>query len=112
MFSIYYHEVKRFFMATSGVRIAALLMLNFTATVAVELNNKGPSLLDIKLVKRQQTCCQYIDPQSGQRCKSTWKLQIDHKQSRWAGGDHSKNNLQLLCSSARMATQTKKQNPV
>jgi hypothetical protein len=53
-----------------------------TATVAVNSN---------------QNCCQYTDPQTGQRCCSTWQVQVDHKHSRWAGGRDEAGNLQLLC---------------
>ncbi|WP_413294929.1 HNH endonuclease [Bdellovibrio sp. HCB185ZH] len=42
-------------------------------------------------------CCQYVDHKTGRRCHSTWKLQLDHKQSRWAGGSDDIQNLQWLC---------------
>ena len=65
-----------------------------TATVAVK---SMPSMKDLKLLRTQQGCCQYVDPLTGRKCQSTWKLQVDHKQSRWAGGTHDLNNLQQLC---------------
>jgi 5-methylcytosine-specific restriction endonuclease McrA len=42
--------------------------------------------------------CRWKEPNSNQFCGSRFQLQIDHKQSVWAGGDNSFENLQLLCS--------------
>ena len=50
----------------------------------------------IEILKRDQ-CCQFKDPKTGKICGSTFALQTDHRTSQWAGGDHSKNNLQILC---------------
>lgn len=49
-----------------------------------------------QILKRDQ-CCQFRDPISGKICGSTFALQIDHKMSQWAGGDHAVSNLQVLC---------------
>ncbi len=65
-----------------------------TATVAVK---KTPSLKVVKQLRNRQQCCQYIDPDTGRRCESKWFSQVDHKQSRWAGGGHQVENLQILC---------------
>ncbi|WP_413575368.1 HNH endonuclease [Bdellovibrio sp. HCB290] len=46
---------------------------------------------------KNQPCCQWVDSQTGRQCKSKWLLQVDHKQSRWADGDHKIENLQVLC---------------
>ncbi len=35
---------------------------------------------------------------NGQKCGSTFQLQIDHKKSKWLGGSNESDNLQLLCS--------------
>lgn len=67
-----------------------------TATVAAKEANR-PSLKIKRLLHGEQKCCQYIDPKTGRQCNSSWKLQIDHKHSQWAGGDHSFQNLQILC---------------
>lgn len=48
-------------------------------------------------VKNRDKCCQYKDPITGRQCRSPYFPQIDHKTSRWAGGNHSKSNLQVLC---------------
>lgn len=34
---------------------------------------------------------------NGQKCRSTFQLQIDHKKSQWLGGSGERENLQLLC---------------
>ncbi|HWU43124.1 MAG TPA: HNH endonuclease signature motif containing protein, partial [Bdellovibrio sp.] len=50
---------------------------------------------------RRDRCCQYLDKSTGQQCKSTFLLQVDHKTPRWAtrwiSEDHSTANLQILC---------------
>lgn len=52
-------------------------------------------------VKKQtfnlQKFCQYKDPRTGKQCQSHWFLQVDHKHSKWAGGNSSSENAQLLC---------------
>lgn len=50
-------------------------------------------------ILNRNTGCEFHDPISGQKCQSHFALEIDHKIPRWAGGDHSKENLQVLCSS-------------
>ncbi|MNL15327.1 hypothetical protein D3C87_1363080 [compost metagenome] len=50
----------------------------------------------IEILKRDQ-CCQFKDEKTGKICGSTFAVQVDHRTSRWAGGDHNKNNLQILC---------------
>jgi membrane-associated HD superfamily phosphohydrolase len=42
-------------------------------------------------------CCQYKDPKTGQMCGSKYFEQVDHRTSQWAGGNHVKTNLQVLC---------------
>ncbi|WP_413587624.1 HNH endonuclease [Bdellovibrio sp. HCB274] len=68
-----------------------------TATVAARAISRRPSLTVAKQIRTGQKCCQYVDPKTGKRCHSTWQLQVDHKQSYWAGGNHQPENLQLLC---------------
>ncbi|MGZ3791535.1 MAG: HNH endonuclease [Bdellovibrio sp.] len=50
-----------------------------------------------KAVLSRDLCCQFKDHKTGRQCKSTYALEVDHKTSRWAGGDHSIENLQVLC---------------
>ena len=73
---------------------AAALCFQRSPTVAVK---NAPAMKDVKFLRTQQGCCQYIDSVTGRKCQSTWKLQVDHRQSRWAGGTHNFNNLQHLC---------------
>lgn len=41
--------------------------------------------------------CQFQDPVTHKQCGSLWFLQIDHKQSKWAGGLNTLDNAQVLC---------------
>ncbi|MGZ3769172.1 MAG: HNH endonuclease [Bdellovibrio sp.] len=50
-----------------------------------------------KAVFSRDLCRQFKDQKTGRQCKSTYSLQVDHKTSRWASGDHSIENLQVLC---------------
>jgi hypothetical protein len=50
-----------------------------------------------RLVLARDKCCQYKDPKSGQLCGSKYFEQVDHKTSKWAGGNHNPENLQVLC---------------
>lgn len=74
-----------------------------TATVAVGSDQRktnvsaGFSARTKKVILKQQQFCQHKDPQSGKECGSRWFLQIDHKQSRWAGGGNILQNAQVLC---------------
>ncbi len=68
-----------------------------TETVAANVAVIRPSRRIAKMILRQQSCCQWIDPTTGRQCQSKWFLQIDHKQSQWAGGGHGSSNLQSLC---------------
>lgn len=48
-------------------------------------------------IKNRDKCCQYKDPITGRLCGSAYFQQGDHKTSQWAGGNHEKSNLQVLC---------------
>jgi hypothetical protein len=50
-----------------------------------------------KLVLERDRCCQYRDSLTSKICASTWQLQVDHVQPRWAGGLDEIKNLRLLC---------------
>lgn len=64
-----------------------------TATVAV----KSLSASTKKKVLTTQVCCRYKSPITGKVCGTKWFRQVDHKHSRWAGGQHNIENLQTLC---------------
>lgn len=50
-----------------------------------------------KLLLRSAPGCEFRDLNTGKQCHSRWFLQIDHKQSRWAGGSNALENAQVLC---------------
>ncbi len=59
---------------------------------------KGFPLGIKKKILSRHSSCQYRAPKSDKLCGSTWFLQIDHKHSRWAGGNNELNNATVLCS--------------
>ncbi|MEN0057252.1 MAG: HNH endonuclease signature motif containing protein [Bdellovibrio sp.] len=50
-----------------------------------------------RTILQRDVCCQFKDPHTGKICGSTFGLEIDHKQPRWAEGSNSDLNLQALC---------------
>ncbi len=77
-----------------------------------ELNSKSNPIADAAIQSRiykkitpllrrtiliRDECCQFIDPQTQKRCLSKFGLEVDHKTSQWAGGQHRSSNLQALC---------------
>ncbi|KYG65765.1 hypothetical protein AZI86_01425 [Bdellovibrio bacteriovorus] len=48
-------------------------------------------------ILKKNPCCQFKDPVTGKICGSTFNLEIDHRRSQWAGGNHHVDNLQVLC---------------
>lgn len=67
-----------------------------TASETESVNKTLTAKIRLKILMRDK-CCQFKDPQTGRQCGSKFGLQIDHRTSRWAGGDHSEANLQVLC---------------
>jgi hypothetical protein len=51
------------------------------------------------LHRRSSSRCEFIDPKSGRRCESRFRLQIDHVQPYGLGGPTAFDNLRLLCPS-------------
>lgn len=49
------------------------------------------------ILKKAQSCCEYLDPSSGHRCGSRYQLQIDHIQPLAMGGGSEFKNLRVLC---------------
>lgn len=50
-----------------------------------------------KAVFQKFNVCQHRDSLSQKLCESSFLLQVDHIQPRWAGGNHEDENLTLLC---------------
>lgn len=44
-------------------------------------------------------CCQYQSRITGQKCSSTWNLNLDHIKPVWAGGTNTVDNLRVFCAS-------------
>jgi len=45
----------------------------------------------------RHSSCQHRDKLTNQVCTSTWQLQVDHIQPKWAGGSDEIENLRVLC---------------
>jgi hypothetical protein len=73
-----------------------LLVKNTAAEQTEKANKTLTQKTKLQILERDK-CCQYKDPVTGKQCGSTFLGQTDHKSSRWAGGDHAKTNLQMLC---------------
>jgi 5-methylcytosine-specific restriction endonuclease McrA len=50
-----------------------------------------------RLLNQRDRCCRWIDRNTGERCDSTFQLQIDHIVPLWVGGTNELSNLQRLC---------------
>lgn len=55
-----------------------------------------PASIKRDIIKRDQ-CCQWRDARTGEKCESTFQLQVDHIKSVCIGGGNEAENLQLLC---------------
>lgn len=74
-----------------------------TATVAVKTSSSNFSQATKKQILHLQQNCQHREPFTNKQCGSRWFLQIDHKQSRWAGGSSELGNAQVLCAQHNQA---------
>jgi 5-methylcytosine-specific restriction endonuclease McrA len=59
-------------------------------------NRHIPQALQDAVFARDEGRCAFVAP-GGARCNSTWNLHIDHIMPFARGGDHSLQNLRLLC---------------
>ena len=60
--------------------------------------SKGHSAVAIKKqLLNKEACCQYVDMESGKKCDSTLRLELEHIRPRWAGGSDDAENLTILC---------------
>ncbi len=55
-----------------------------------------PLSVQDEVFARDEGKCAYVGP-NGVRCNSTWNVEIDHIKPYARGGDHSVDNLRLLC---------------
>jgi 5-methylcytosine-specific restriction endonuclease McrA len=62
----------------------------------VEYNRYIPQAVQDEVFTRDGGRCTYVSP-NGTRCNSNWNLHIDHIRPYAKGGDHSVENLRLLC---------------
>ncbi len=88
--------------ASSTDKLSSTTQLNSTTqTNLLLLANRTQNGFSTQIKKKmlnQFSSCQYRDPKSGKLCGSTWFLQVDHKHSRWAGGNNGIENATVLCS--------------
>ena len=56
-----------------------------------------PAVVRREVWRRDQGCCSYVDPHSGRRCGSRYRLEIDHIVPFALGGGAEPENLRLRC---------------
>ena len=89
MAEVIVHAAKEF------IRRKDPLVQNITAADEVPETKAVPLRVKMAVIQRDK-CCQWRH--EGRLCGSTFQLEVDHRQSLWAGGDHRIENLQALCS--------------
>lgn len=67
-----------------------------SSNLALKINKTLTPKTRLEIINRDK-CCRYKDPITGRLCGSAYFQQGDHKTSQWAGGNHEKSNLQVLC---------------
>ena len=68
------------------------------APAAMGKNRYAPKAIVRKVWERSENQCCWIDQETGRRCESRFKLQIDHRMPFSRSGKTEESNLQLLCS--------------
>ena len=71
--------------------------INLNKEQLVKNGNKTLTPKTKSQIYQRDQCCQYTDPKTNKKCKSTYKLEVDHRKSKWAGGGHQLSNLHVLC---------------
>ncbi len=87
--------------SVESTKLSTILSAAELASLPIKKNTeitKGFPLGIKKEILSRHSSCQYRDPKSDKLCGSTWFLQIDHKHSRWAGGNNEIKNATVLCS--------------
>lgn len=71
--------------------------------INIDVNSRSEREYISMAVKREvfnrDRSCQFHDKVSGQKCTSTWQLNLDHIKPVWAGGTNDVANLRVLCGS-------------
>ncbi len=70
---------------------------NFEAKPTKKRQRRIPAAVKNLVWQRDEGCCQFTDPQSKKKCGSKYQLQLDHIHPFRHLGDHSPENLRLLC---------------
>jgi 5-methylcytosine-specific restriction endonuclease McrA len=78
------------------VRTKCKSKLAVSAEKTTPLNRHIPAAIRDRVYARDNGRCSYVSP-AGIKCNSKWNLEIDHIVPFARGGDHSVDNLRLLC---------------
>ncbi|MDR3606052.1 MAG: HNH endonuclease signature motif containing protein [Oligoflexia bacterium] len=67
------------------------------ASVGTSTVQSIPAAVKRAVWRRDSSRCTYVDPETGRRCESRHRLQIDHRHPKGLGGGNDVENLRLLC---------------
>lgn len=70
---------------------------NATPPGGVVASRYIPSALKHQIYIRDKGCCSYVDSRTKRRCESRYQLELDHKFPYALEGDHTPENLRLVC---------------
>ncbi len=89
---------KKMFADSSGQKITQSTSDAETGTSAAKNRSRNiPSAVKRQVWQRDQGCCQYVNAQTRKKCGSRYQVQFDHVHPFRHLGDHSAENLRLLC---------------
>jgi 5-methylcytosine-specific restriction endonuclease McrA len=69
---------------------------NLKETKTLPSSRYIPAAVKRAVYKRDNGQCTYVDP-NGRRCSERHRLEFDHRKPYGRGGDHSVDNIRLLC---------------
>jgi len=70
---------------------------NATPTLERRRSRYIPQRIKDEIQQRDGGRCQYQNPKTGRKCRSTYQLELDHRYPFSLGGEHSEKNLRLYC---------------